>query len=182
MTLHENYCCQSDGKKPGGLFDDDQTLPKLYEKFILGYFKRTHPRLQPRSEFLDWTLENNDGRSLLPVMHPDVTLEDAAGRMLILDAKFYDHATVVRYEKTRLHSANLYQIFTYTKNAQVSRNPVLPAVSGMLLYAGTDEKIQPDVSCSMSGNRISVRTLDLNRPFSDIRARLDAIAAEYFPE
>ena len=52
----------------------------------------------------------------------------------------------------------------------------------MLLYAGTDEKIQPDVSCNMSGNRISVRTLDLNRPFDDIRARLDAIAAEYFPE
>lgn len=182
LVLEDRLPAQSDGKKPGGLFDDDQTLPKLYEKFILGYFKRTHPRLQPRSEFLDWTLENNDGRSLLPVMHPDVTLEDAAGRMLILDAKFYDHATVVRYEKTRLHSANLYQIFTYTKNAQASRNPALPAVSGMLLYAGTDEKIQPDVSCSMSGNRISVRTLDLNRPFSDIRARLDTIAAEYFPE
>lgn len=73
LVLEDRLPAQSDGKKPGGLFDDDQTLPKLYEKFILGYFKRTHPRLQPRSEFLDWTLENNDGRSLLPVMHPDVT-------------------------------------------------------------------------------------------------------------
>ena len=182
LVLEDRLPAQSDRKKPGRLFDDDQTLPKLYEKFILGYFQRTHPRLQPRSEFLDWTLDDNDGHSLLPVMHPDVTLKDAAGRMLILDAKFYDQATVVRYEKTRLHSENLYQIFAYVKNAQASRNPALPAVSGMLLYAGTDEKIQPDVSCNMSGNRISVRTLDLNRPFDDIRARLDAIAAEYFPE
>ena len=87
-----------------------------------------------------------------------------------------------RYEQTRLNSANLYQIFTYVKNVQALRNPALPTVSGMLLYAGTDELVRPDGSCSMSGNRIAVRTLDLHRPFGDIRGQLDAIAAEYFPE
>lgn len=181
LVLEDRLPAQSDKKKPRELFDDDQALSRLYEKFIFGYFAKTHPRLHPCSRRLEWALDD-DGFSLLPTMQTDVTLEDAAGRMLILEAKFYDHATVVRHEKTRLHSENLYQIFAYVKNAQASRNPALPAVSGMLLYAGTDEKIQPDVSCSMSGNRISVRTLDLNRPFGDIRARLDAIAAEYFPE
>ena len=48
-------------------------------------------------------------------------------------------------------------------------------VSGMLLYAKTDEEIQPDSSYQMSGNQISVRTLDLNRPFDEIRAQLDEI-------
>lgn len=115
-------------------------------------------------------------------MQTDVMLEDAADRMLILDAKFYARATVSRYEQTRLNSANLYQIFTYVKNAQALRNPALPAVSGMLLYAGTDEPVQPDGSCCMSGNRIAVRTLDLHKPFGDIRTQLDAIVAEYFPE
>ena len=36
----------------------------------------------------------------------------------------------------------------------------------MLLYAATDETIQPDSSYQMSGNKISVKTLDLNRDFN----------------
>lgn len=35
----------------------------------------------------------------------------------------------------------------------------------MLLYAKTDDAIQPDNSYIMSGNRISVKTLDLNVSF-----------------
>ena len=47
----------------------------------------------------------------------------------------------------------------------------------MLLYAATDEDVQPDFTYRMSGNRIGVATLDLDRPFEDIRAQLDGIAA-----
>ena len=49
-------------------------------------------------------------------------------------------------------------------------------VSGMLLYARTDEEIQPDNTYMMSGNRISVKTLDLNCDFSEITRQLNAIA------
>lgn len=35
----------------------------------------------------------------------------------------------------------------------------------MLLYAKTDEEIQPDNVYQMHGNQITVRTLDLNKPF-----------------
>lgn len=38
----------------------------------------------------------------------------------------------------------------------------------MLLYAATDETIQPDNSYQMSGNKISVKTLDLNRDFNGV--------------
>ena len=50
----------------------------------------------------------------------------------------------------------------------------------MLLYAATDEVILPDFSYSMSGNKISVRTLDLNRDFTEIEAQLKAIVEEHF--
>jgi 5-methylcytosine-specific restriction enzyme subunit McrC len=50
----------------------------------------------------------------------------------------------------------------------------------MLLYAATDESIQSNISFHMSGNKISVRTLDLNRDFSEISAQLKAIVAEHF--
>ena len=54
------------------------------------------------------------------------------------------------------------------------------AVSGMLLYAATDEEVQPNQSYLMQGNRISVRTLDLNREFSEIARQLDQIVDEHF--
>lgn len=50
----------------------------------------------------------------------------------------------------------------------------------MLLYAMTDGDEQPDGSYSMSGNRISVGTLDLNRDFKEIADALDSIAEEHF--
>ena len=46
----------------------------------------------------------------------------------------------------------------------------------MLLYARTDEEIQPDNEYMMSGNNISVKTLNLNFDFSEISAQLNAIA------
>lgn len=53
-------------------------------------------------------------------------------------------------------------------------------VSGMLLYAKTDEGIQPNGVYQMSGNKISVKTLDLDQPFDEICAQLDAIAENHF--
>lgn len=79
-----------------------------------------------------------------------------------------------------MHSGNLYQIFTYVKNKDTEFGDAPHTVSGILLYAATDEAIQPDNSYLMSGNRISVKTLDLNRNFSEIAARLNAIVDEHF--
>lgn len=40
--------------------------------------------------------------------------------------------------------------------------------------------IQPDNSYQMSGNQISVKTLDLNRDFSEIATQLNAIVDKHF--
>ena len=85
-----------------------------------------------------------------------------------------------RYGAHTLHSANLYQIFTYVKNKEYELKDVEHMVSGMLLYAKTDETIQPDNSYIMSGNRISVKTLDLNVPFEKIKEQLDSIVKQEF--
>lgn len=50
----------------------------------------------------------------------------------------------------------------------------------MLLYARTDENIQPDNVYMMSGNKISVKTLNLNCDFLEIAAQLDDIAGSHF--
>ena len=68
----------------------------------------------------------------------------------------------------------------YVKNKEVQLQGQDHKVSGMLLYAGTDEELQPDNSYQMSGNKISVRTLDLNQEFPEIAKQLDNIAVEHF--
>ena len=52
-------------------------------------------------------------------------------------------------------------------------------VSGMLLYAWTDEDEIPEFEYRMSGNRIAARKLNLDGDFDSIRAQLDDIAGVY---
>ena len=53
------------------------------------------------------------------------------------------------------------------------------SVSGMLLYAKTDETVYPDHEYKMSGNTIAVRTLDLDKDFAEIKKQLDGIVERY---
>ena len=167
---------QSDGATRMMDFFDEQRMCRLYEKFILEYFRREHPRLRARASFVEWALDDGmmDG---LPAMRSDITLS-ARGRVLIIDAKYYAATMRRHFNKRTVHSGNLYQIFAYVKNKQAAleRAGKSVEVSGMLLYAATDEEVQPDFTYRMSGNQIGVRTLDLDRPFVEIRAQLDGIA------
>ena len=116
---------------------------------------------------------------MLPIMQTDIMLSKE-NTTLIIDAKYYTHTTQTQYSSNTLHSGNLYQIFTYVKNKDAEYGEVPHTVSGMLLYAKTDEVIQPNQIYHMSGNKISVRTLDLNQPFKEIANQLDNIVKEHF--
>lgn len=50
----------------------------------------------------------------------------------------------------------------------------------MLLYAKTDENLVPDNTFQMSGNQISVTTLNLNCDFAEISKQLNQIVFDYF--
>lgn len=155
-------------------FVDEQRMCRLYEKFILEYYSREFPSLDVRASQISWALDDGVG-TMLPVMQSDITLSYGS-RVLIIDAKYYSRTTQVQYDTHTLHSHNLYQIFTYVKNKDVEFGSIPHEVSGMLLYARTDEAIQPDNSYMMSGNRISVKTLDLNCEFGEIAGQLNIIA------
>ena len=158
-------------------FVDEQRMCRLYEKFILEYFSKEHPALNVCASQIPWALDDGIG-TMLPVMQSDITLSYGS-KVLIIDAKYYAHTTQVQYDKHTLHSNNLYQIFTYVKNKDAEFGDKPHEVSGMLLYAQTDEAIQPDNTYMMSGNRITVKTLDLNCNFTVIAAQLNAIADSF---
>ncbi|AOZ72144.1 5-methylcytosine-specific restriction endonuclease system specificity protein McrC [Boudabousia tangfeifanii] len=169
---------EDDGSTRLMSFFDESSMCRLYEKFILEFYRQEHPELTAEASQIGWVLD--DGFSdMLPIMRSDITLSRGE-EVLIIDAKYYSHTTTVNYDVHKIKSANLYQIFTYVKNKDASLNSQPHQVSGMLLYAKTDEEIQPDCVYQMSGNQISVKTLDLNLPFEEIRAQLDQIVSDHF--
>lgn len=150
---------------------DDQQMHRLYEKFILEYYKKHFPKLKVTQSYIDWN--TNDGMiELLPRMKTDIMLEYEE-KILIIDTKYYSSAMQKnsRYGNQTMYSHNLYQIFTYVKNKDIHHSG---NVSGMLLYAKTDEQ-NPDKDYFMDGNKISVKTLDLNCDFLEIKKQLNGI-------
>lgn len=153
-------------------FLDDQKMSRLYEKFVLEYYRKHYPRLKVRSSQISWDVDD-DFQDFLPTMQTDITLTKGE-KTLIIDTKYYGKTmqTIERYNSRTLHSNNMYQIFTYVKNMDKEQTG---HVSGLLLYARTDEEITPNQEYWMSGNQIGVRTLDLNLPFREIVRQLDGI-------
>lgn len=171
---------QSDGTTKLMTFLDEQRECRLYEKFILEYYRKHFPLLSVNLEQIAWQLDDEE-HGMLPIMQSDIMLSKD-NHILIIDAKYYLHNTQEQYGTHTLHSANLYQIFTYVKNKEYELRDKEHKVSGMLLYAKTDESVQPDNSYVMSGNRISVKTLDLNLPFEEISQQLNSIIRNEFTE
>lgn len=152
---------------------DDRQMHNLYEKFILEYYRKHYPEFKATPSQVDWNVD--DGfLELLPAMKSDITLE-YQGRTTIIDAKYYSRMLQYNqmFNSKTLHSNNMYQIFTYVKNKDVKQDG---SVSGVLLYAKTEEEEMLDQSYSMSGNKISVKSLDLGSDFDEISMTLDGIA------
>lgn len=156
-------------------FIDDKRMHALYEKFILEYFKKHYPQLHPISSKVDWN-EDNGYLDLLPMMKTDIMLE-YEGKTTIIDAKFYSRMFQYNnyYNSKTLHSDNLYQIFTYVKNKDIKNDG---SVSGILLYAKTEDEENLDKTYVMSKNKISIKSLDLSKDFENIKSILDNIAMQ----
>ena len=158
------------GRKLRNWFPDEK-MSYLYERFLLEYFRKHHFKLSPRSAQIKWDLAVPSPH--VPNMRSDVYLS-FGGKVMIVDGKYYRRTFSEYFSKKMYHSHNLYQIFSYVKNSDIADNG---SVSGMLLYAKTDEDITPDEDMVISGNSISVKTLDLTRDFAGIRSQLEKVAA-----
>lgn len=167
MLLSEN-----EGKRKLARYIDDQRMHRLYEKFVFEYYHKHYPQFNVSAAHINWDVD--DGMmELLPTMKSDITLQ-FQGKTLIIDTKYYSRTMQAKAfsSKQTIHSQNMYQIFTYIKNKDTTNSG---SVSGILLYAKTDEEIVPDNDYMISGNRISVKTLDLNEDFPAIENQLSKL-------
>ena len=176
FIMSEWLMTTEEGKMKMREFSDDH-MCRLFEKFVLEYYKKHHPELKPCAAQIDWNVEKEQSSmNILPIMQTDIllTMEE---RTLIIDTKYYTQSMQKQYDKVTIHSNNLYQINTYVTEYDKEHKG---NVDGMLLYAKTQEEIVPDDSIKKKdGNIIYFRTLDLNIDFNSIKKRLDSFVCSY---
>ena len=148
-------------------------MHKLYEKFVLEYYKKEHSYLNASSKYIGW---DSDYFEFLPTMKTDITLT-YKDKTLIIDTKFYGKNISERFDKNTYISHNLYQIFTYVKNEDKKNTG---KVSGMILYAKTiDDKLEEMNNKLINGNYFSIKILDLGQDWKCIKNKLDTIANNF---
>ena len=150
---------------------DDQ-MARLFEKFVLEYYRRHHPETRPHAAQVKWNIiEKESSTSILPTMHTDILLT-IGERSLIIDTKYYSDSLQHNFETNKIRSEHLAQVYAYVNEYDKRKKGM---VDGMLLYAKTEQEIVPDGQMKFTiGNTIYFRTLDLNKDFKEIKKQLDS--------
>lgn len=158
-------------------FSDDH-MNRLFEKFVLEYYKKHYPELKAEAKQINWNIiKEQSTTNVLPIMQTDILLT-MRERTLIIDTKYYAKSMQKQFDKSTIHSHNLYQIHTYVTEYDKGHQG---NVDGMLLYAKTQEGIVPEGEMKQrDGNTIYFRTLDLNMDFESIKKRLDSFIELWF--
>ena len=160
-----------EGKYKMREFSDDH-MCRLFEKFVLEYYKRHHHETNASAAQIGWNIvEEATDTSVLPIMQSDVLLS-LGERTLIIDTKYYSKIMQEQYGKETLRNNHLYQIRTYVEEYDRNHHH---NVDGMLLYAKTKEVAFDDAQIThRNGYTLYIRTLDLNTNFEIIKKRLES--------
>lgn len=153
---------------------DDKKMNQLFESFIRNFYKIEQQKYYTvKKETIKWQFDNTDkdNYQYLPQMETDITLENDEEK-IIIDAKFYRETMTLNYDKERIKSANLYQLFSYLLNQQ-DTNLKTHNATGILLYP----TIETDYNLNFKYNehKIQIRTINLNSNWRNISSRLKEI-------
>ena len=153
---------------------DDNKMNQLFEAFIRNFYRIEQRKYKTvKKETIKWQFENTDKENYqyLPQMETDITLENDEEK-IIIDAKFYRETMTVNYDKERIKSANLYQLFSYLLN-QEDVSIKTKTATGILLYPTIETDY--DLNFKYYDHKIQIRTVNLNTNWRNISTRLKEI-------
>jgi 5-methylcytosine-specific restriction enzyme subunit McrC len=167
-------CLLPDPSGKGFMFQDvlrdERKMAAVFEEFVRNFYRVEQQRysVEPLSIQWDATPLTSSAVGQLPNMRVDV-FQRSADRRIIIDTKYYASALQTYHGTESFHSGNLYQIFSYLKNA-AAKDPRFGDVEGMLVYPEVQHSL--DESFLIQGHPVWVAALDLTQPWSSIADRL----------
>jgi len=149
---------------------DDKTMATIFEDFIRNFYK-AEQKVFPKvgSELIEWNAAplDEDSKRFLPKMKTDITLSNNE-RCIIIDAKYYSETLVTgQYDTEKIHSGHLYQLSSYLIN-KATKSALKP--EGILLYPTVQKSL--DLKYVLNGFKTSIKTINLDQPWSGIRTDL----------
>ncbi|WEV58397.1 hypothetical protein OZX67_06090 [Bifidobacterium sp. ESL0728] len=177
MVLERQLLTQSQGTRKMSEYDSQRQLSNLYEKFVLKYYQQRFAGEQGmtiRAKEINRRIES-DEPTFLPTLQTDVTLHQG-DKTLIIDTKCYGQILQAHFNGKIYRPKHINQIQSYVLHEAYGNDD---EVSGMLLYALTDNDNEHDETWRELGHRFSVRTLDLGQNFRDITAELNDIVERW---
>jgi 5-methylcytosine-specific restriction enzyme subunit McrC len=149
---------------------DERKMAYVFQYFVFNFLRIERPDLNVGRENIYWKTDQlaSPALSLLPQMQTDISVS-AQGKKTIIDTKYYRKTLNEFYGAERLHSHNLYQIFTYLMNARRDGEEI----EGILLYPLVKRSLKQRFS--MCGVTVRVETLDLSQPWRMISTQLKGL-------
>jgi len=155
---------------------DHRKMASLFEAFAKNFYEKEQKEFKVTREDIKWNIDeelSTGNRSLLPKMQTDISLTSKS-RKIIIDTKFYPQALVSRYDKEKLHSAHLYQLYSYLRNLEESEKSVDPTPNttceGILLYPDNGKELNEQYT--MGKHKIRIATINLDTKWLKIHERL----------
>jgi 5-methylcytosine-specific restriction enzyme subunit McrC len=149
---------------------DERKMARVFEDFVRNFYRAEQRRysVQPLTIAWDAVRVAPVGAGRLPNMRVDVFLLSSE-RRIIIDTKYYPEALQSYRGSKSFHSGNLYQIFSYLKNAAAA-DYGLTNVEGILLYPRTEVLL--DEVFVIQNHSIRIATVGLNQPWQLIGKHL----------
>jgi len=154
---------------------DERKMNQLFEDFVRNFYRIEQKKYgKVKREIIRWNFESSTGKSeeYLPVMETDISLENDLEK-IIIDTKYYSQTMSTSYEKEKIISANLYQLFSYLLNQEKSDDPKTKHTTGILLYPTIETDY--NLEFKYDAHKILIRTVNLNTNWKNISARLKEI-------
>ena len=178
--IHNNFILDKNSDGNSGKFfidkNENKTMHRIYEKFVLNFYKFHYPNFTIKPKKIKWQFENN--HSFIPNMKTDITIYNKE-KCLIIDTKFYKEILKEHNGKEMIRPSHLYQIYAYMNNIKFKGN-----IKGILLYAGTNEIIdkyeKEKFDYKIQDKDFSVKILDLSKEWENISNQLNEIIEEFF--
>ncbi|AKQ46418.1 hypothetical protein TH63_13560 [Rufibacter radiotolerans] len=153
---------------------DKKQMAYLFEKFLLNFYKRhlNREEWQVSAKQLSWQLtpvEDPSHSAYIPSMQTDISLI-SRHRHLVMDAKYYPKALKGQYDRDKIITNNLYQVFSYTQNIT---NAGGKQIEGILIYPEVSNSLSLSYKFTTGNNAlIKICTVNLNQEWQDIESDL----------
>jgi 5-methylcytosine-specific restriction enzyme subunit McrC len=148
---------------------DEAKMARVFEDFVRNFYSREQQKFRVEPLLIHWDARRRGGAfGRLPNMRVDVFLT-SPDRHMIIDTKYYLHALQSYHGTDSFHSGNLYQLFSYLRNAAVT-HAELSSVEGMLLYPGNGRSFRE--TFEIHGHSVCIATVDLAAKWPVVSSQL----------